>query len=125
MVNPRLEIWQENENGTFYKWPFFNIGVQMKPAAALPDVCAEFGSLLLDKESAGRVLARLVDQGRKAGVTVSLHMEDAAAEVAELPENHRLRPSIASMEQKNGVRTSVVTTLPYTKRALRRLFGLS
>lgn len=125
MVNPRLEVWQENENGTFYQWPFFKIGVQMKPAAALPDVCAEFGSILLDKESAGRVLARIIDQGRKAGITVNVHFEEAAAATEGLPQNHRLIPAIAGMNRNNGISTSVTPTQPYSKTALRRLFGLS
>jgi len=125
MVNPRLEVWQENENGTFYKWPFYNIGVQLKPAAALPDVCAEFGSLLLDKESAGRVLARLIDRGLKSGISVSLYIESVEAALEELPEKHRLVPAVASLTLSNGIRTNGVSTVQYSKSGLRRMFGLS
>lgn len=127
MVNPILEVWQENENGTFHKWPFFELGVQMKPAAALKDVCAEFGSLLLDKESAGRVLARLIDRGAKAGISVSVQTDDTPAALEGISDSHRLRSAITTLAQhKHGISsTTAAPAGPYSKSALRRLFGLS
>ncbi|OMP74540.1 hypothetical protein [[Flexibacter] sp. ATCC 35208] len=56
------------------KWPSYNIGVQLQPEIALNDVLTDFGSMPLERDSAGRLLSVLIDRGRKAGLKVALHM---------------------------------------------------
>ncbi|BAV06985.1 hypothetical protein FLA_3005 [Filimonas lacunae] len=118
-------MWSENEHGVFYKWPLLNIGVQLQPVVALKDALKEFESLLIEKESSGRVLARIIDQGAKAGIAISLNVEDMDAALEELSEKHRLKTSVISLEGKGAIRSGKVPKAAYSKSSLRRLFGLS
>lgn len=125
MADNKLEIWNENDGQVFYKWPFYNIGVQMQPAAALNDALKTFESLLIEKESAGRVLARLIDQGAKAGVSLKLHISNMDEALEGLSEKHRLKASVSSMNREGFVHSGKVSTVKYDKGGLRRIFGLS
>lgn len=126
MADNKPGLWKEEESIGFYKWPFYEIGVQLQPEVALNDVLNDFASLMLEKQSAGRTLARLIDQGAKAGISVTLHIEDVDAALEELPENHRLRAAVSSMVREGLISVGVKKpAVAYSKQGLRRLFGLS
>ena len=127
MFEKTLELWQENEAGEYYKWPFYNIGVQLQPATALKDVMANFGVMMLEREPAGRLLSVLIDRGRKAGLQVSLHMYNVDATLEGLTERQRLKAAILNMNREGFISRSRSsdTTVEYSKQKLRSLFGLS